>query len=617
MNQITHDLKEVYMRTLHRNERGSLGIALAIMILSMLSGVTLAALALKDANGTRTDLDNLQASHFLRSESERGFSYTSLLGGTATATAYPQRSVVVTTSHSKTTYILKSKAIPLANNANEYVVTQGYSVNSLVRVKRGTPKLNYQQKDLEQIAKYGERIIRQSTFAGYQYFTDSEKSENGDIVKFAGGDVLYGKVHSNDDIYIQNLNNSLPIFWGKVTTPKLIKPYLGTTINWEDEFKAGYAMGEGVGELEFDATASLLRAGPNYTSGISDNDIVYVVMNGGQGTLQVGKKMRQDAAKMDLWDGLPPTPPGPEGYPYYWLAVNDTVWMAPVPIFLRGSYFFPRGELWVRGKLAGRFTIASADTLYLAGDITYDNTPAGNVPDQIGHMNQSDYFGCVSEQKIIIKYGFRDPIDSVRVKPNCSGSGVSWDTSPNGIYLYGAFCALGPATSTHTSGVFTFEYMHPHPSTTGRVVNGVYEKWIDLHLRQFPPVSSTPWPGALDYPWYNPLWPEAAPYTERGTISIWGSIAQRSRGFVHRSLNDPMNHSNNVWDLDNFLYGATSLGTNAPGATGSGCGYTKNYHFDERFSLNPPPRYPETHIKGGLTPLESNSFIFSKPPQTF
>jgi len=605
------------MKIVHKNERGSLGIAMAVMLLTTLSGVTLAALALRDATATRTDLDFLQASHLLRSESDRGFCYTSILGGVDGNTIYPTKSVEITTSHSKSTYILKSKVAKEVTDANEYVVTKGYIVKSLVQVKRGKKATYYQPRDLEQVAKYGERTIRQSSFAGYQYFTDSEKSENGDIVKFMGGDELWGKVHSNDDIYIQNLNG-WPLFHDKVTTPKEIKPWQGSSIPWDQVFLGGYAMGEGVGALEFNPTATSLRAGPQYT-GTNDNDIAYLVMNGHGGTLRIGNKMHLGATKMDLWDGLPPSPPGPTGYPYYWLAVNDTVWSAPISLAFSSSLFFPRGELWVRGDLSGAFTVGAADTIYLAGDICYANTQPGLVPDAEGHSNSTDYFGCVSEQKIIIKYGFKDPEDSTRVKPNCSGTGVSWDRSPDGIYLYGAFCALGPGDDTHTAGVFTFEYMHPHPSTTGAVVNGVYEKWIDLHLRQFPPISSNPWPATLDYPWYNPLWPEnrANAYTERGAIYIWGSIAQRNRGFVHRSLNDSANHVNGVWDLDNFLYGGASTGTNAAGATGSGVGYVKKYRFDNRFSSTPPPRFPEVHVKGGMTPLESNTFVCSRPPSNF
>jgi hypothetical protein len=55
---------------------------------------------------------------------------------------------------------------------------------------------------------------------------------------------------------------------------------------------------------------------------------------------------------------------------------------------------------------------------------------------------------------------------------------------------------------------------------------------------------------------------------ERGSIRLWGSVAQKRRGYVHRS-----NHS--------------------------GTGYGKEYHFDERFLRNQPPCYPDaTDLQG-------------------
>jgi len=49
---------------------------------------------------------------------------------------------------------------------------------------------------------------------------------------------------------------------------------------------------------------------------------------------------------------------------------------------------------------------------------------------------------------------------------------------------------------------------------------------------------------------------------ERGSIRLWGSVVQARRGYVHRS-----NHN--------------------------GSGYGKDYHYDERFSITPPPCYPD------------------------
>jgi hypothetical protein len=49
---------------------------------------------------------------------------------------------------------------------------------------------------------------------------------------------------------------------------------------------------------------------------------------------------------------------------------------------------------------------------------------------------------------------------------------------------------------------------------------------------------------------------------ERGSIRLWGSVVQKRRGYVHRS-----NHG--------------------------GTGYGKDYHYDDRFNITPPPCYPD------------------------
>ena len=49
---------------------------------------------------------------------------------------------------------------------------------------------------------------------------------------------------------------------------------------------------------------------------------------------------------------------------------------------------------------------------------------------------------------------------------------------------------------------------------------------------------------------------------DRGVIKLWGSVVQARRGYVHRS-----NHTST--------------------------GYGKDYHYDERFSITPPPCYPD------------------------
>jgi hypothetical protein len=55
---------------------------------------------------------------------------------------------------------------------------------------------------------------------------------------------------------------------------------------------------------------------------------------------------------------------------------------------------------------------------------------------------------------------------------------------------------------------------------------------------------------------------------DRGVIRLWGSVAQKRRGYVHRS-----NHTST--------------------------GYGKDYHYDDRFDITPPPCYPDATDDAG------------------
>ena len=166
--------------------------------------------------------------------------------------------------------------------------------------------------------------------------------------------------------------------------------------------------------------------------------------------------------------------------------------------------------------------------------------------------------------------------------------------------------------------------------------NVVFYDWIDLHRRHYPPTGTTPWPtpalgqDRLDLPWYNPLWPERSPYLERGTINVWGAIAQRRRGFVHRSGNDGEYPSNSGdWDIENDICGHPTapqlivdpvfgnqinmISQHYPGASGSGTGYRKNYNYDNRFLTRAPLLYPNVNLKGGKKPLAQGNWNIRKP----
>lgn len=97
---------------------------------------------------------------------------------------------------------------------------------------------------------FGNRVVRrlevrQESFAKYSYFTDFEG-----VIVFGANDVIYGPVHSNDDIIIQNANPGAT-FWGPLKTA-------GTITNRNrGNYMAGYQ--ENAPEIPFPETAELTR----------------------------------------------------------------------------------------------------------------------------------------------------------------------------------------------------------------------------------------------------------------------------------------------------------------------------------------------------------------------
>jgi hypothetical protein len=130
-----------------------------------------------------------------------------------------------------------------------------------------------------------------------------------------------------------------------------------------------------------------------------------------------------------------------------------------------------------------------------------------------------------------------------------------------------------------------------------------------------------------DHPLNNPVWPEwdrgpgntipenaAAAIQnslvyQRGTLSVYGSIAQRRRGFMNRSGTGGEGNPDvrPFWDINNFVFGGPHAST----------GYTKDYHFDRRFLHIQPPDYPEVYhgsAAGRLSAYEETSWNFKVPP---
>ena len=470
------------------------------------------------------------------------------------------------------------------------------------------------------------------------------------LLKFWGPDFFEGSSHSNDDIWIQQAgggsNNGWPTFNGIVTTSKRIinssTPYPPFP---ENVFPNGYL--ENIQKIIYHPSADEIAT--NGTQIGVDAEIVYMKINGSNIDCMYGDIVEIGTEEFPVYSWFPHNAAqanavvnnGGNWYEdavHIWtneITIYDTIWTVgqSLPVADQ-TYWIPNAELWIEGEVNGMLTIGCAENVSIVGDITYTNTIPGEAPDDPSNLNISDYFGLASEKRIIIKYKHKDPFNNMEIR----------DDNCDNVMLYGAFAAIGVADTLiygnlacHYDGLFTPEYQHPHGSTPDFIALSPYTlqetlyTYVDLHKYVFPQselppeldgfnlhggqpvvnqtcgfpyespayINSYPnndpgnyvYPYGTDYPWYNPVWPESSEdiVFERGIITLFGSIAQTRRGFIHRSGSDPYNHpGDNEWGMDEFHYDGDHGST----------GYDKDYNFDSRFMDVTLPYFPKTNPNG-------------------
>jgi len=620
------------------NQRGNISIALLMAVIGVMSGMTMTTMAMRDVVTFHWDFEDVQGLHFLRSEASRGQAILEKAGEVNGEMYTPQRAIPVYGSNMKKTFLLQSKIAHKTyvstgvtdedGNSGEIGTSQGYVIQSLINARRGVSEAAFAPGNASMIRKYGEFMLRKQRYSEFMYFTETDESTNETPVYFYGPDVVYGRVHSNSDIWIKQAgggtNGGWPTFYDLVSTAGRIQVSGGGTPPWEEVFIGGYI--EGYRKFAYPTQMNTIRR--NGTKiGDGDPDKIYMVtVNGSSFEMIIGTIGEPEINHALVYN---PYPANPLGTPLFrnTFTMRDTVWIQAPGGSAAQRTMFVDGKLWIRGNFSGNQTWGTSDTLFLIDDITYMGTQVGLAPDTMP-MNRTDILGLVSEKSILIKYGHRDPLDSLRYYPNCGPDGTSGTNT--GINIYAALCALGDgAGDPHKDGVFSFEYQHPHPSTPAVNAGGTLWTLIDIHRRKFPQNTTNPWPPQLDYPWYNPLWPERLPYLERGHINLWGSVAQRRRGFVHRNVLDTEYQTNGVWNIPiDACGGSSAVNTtdpvfgfqmatrNFPGATGGGTGYKKNYHYDTRFYYRAPRDFPEVNLQGGDAPMRTEAWILKRPPRT-
>lgn len=620
------------MLKMFRQPSGNIAIAMLLMVIAVMSGFTLTSMAMNDVVAFHYDFEGFQGTLFLRSEAYRGQKIAQKLGTVLIPVRTSERNIEVSNSALRRTFKIQSL---LSQGGLQFIqdeVVMGdqkqmTQVKSLIKTKSGVGQTAMMNTKFSMIRKYGVYTLESETFAKFMYFTDTDSSPNATNVYFHGPDLVHGRVHSNTDIWIKKttggVNNGWPIFYGWVSTSGEIVSFSGA-YSESEVFPGG--LSEGYSYTIFPEEASRIRnngtpVGPVY---VDPDHIMMVNVDGAGYTSYLGEVMDPYREFADVY--IPYPPPNDATYQYRnQYMIRDTTWSFNASASAVNRSMWVANKLWISGDFQSYQTWGCGDTMFLIDDITLRGTMPGTSP----LSNRSDVVGLVSEKSIVVKYGYRDPIDSLRYH-GTSGA----DAGFGGIWIYAAMCALADGHgNSHKDGVFTFEYQHPHPSVPAvRIGTTVYDK-IDLHRRHFPHNAAYLWGTVapqIDYPWYNPLWPERVPYLERGYISVYGSISQRRRGFVHRSYLDTEYPNNGFWDQPIDFCGPSSspaavqhndpvLGipltnVNYPGASGSGTGYKKNYYYDDRFYRTSPIDFPEVNRKDE-TPFQAINWVIKKAPE--
>lgn len=696
------------MKRLLNNEKGIAGgilVSIAAVIIAVTASAAFMNLVQMDTNEVHYLQDQLQQELLLRSEIKR---INILLENNSLM--LPTRVVEMQNKNRIATYRvrLKESRVTISNNLG-LPMEEASAVQALVTQTRGRAMSSNAERS--PVARFMTKLSNRKNLSQYAYFSDNEASDLYDSgpearVKFYGKDELTGPVHSNSDIWIQSNGGGTanpdahgwPLFRGLVTTAcKLMwhdsnQLLIGSGFPDDDVFQGPDPRRiEDVATIPYIGTAELIRNNgtPIGTSLAQSKYLIYKCNISGSNvkisTVDFSQTYTDTFVVYKSYpDALHPLNPNDVNNKTNWvldslytntITFRDTVWGPESSYTVSNSSLFIRGNAWVEGTVNGKITIGAEGDIYTTGDILYQNTVRGQLPVTESAINTTDYFGCVSEGKIILKYKYRKK------------EGSKWDTyahnsqGPDGhVYLYGSYAALGIEPNIPfgflLAGTLTYEYQHPHGAVmpyrgysqfTGKDTLYTY---IDFHRHRFPPADPAQtnrplwnrWPNQTpqgqsngfpndnkptydytqnsgpilyntsDYPWYNPVWPEKdsgpSPTNvetditwERGTLHVYGSIAQRRRGFIHRSGTGASNNNPDTGIWDPSIYGPNgNLKRPIYGPPHRSTGYEKDYRYDERLTFVHPPHFPEVY-KGGLAGMQSAfddaAWNFSIPPRNF
>ena len=760
------------MTNVLKNEKGlAVNIALAMVLVAVVMSamVSLINLNIDDRNTFIWAKDKLQQELLIRSETIR----VNLM---LSNSIFSDRTVEIVGPHSVTTHAINYRRPASILTTEPTFLGDTAQINNIAAMvvtkhsRRNIPTQIYnpewgQYKGKSPTLTYFDKFSRRQSLAQFQWFSDKEISNltndpnhEAAWVRFNGDDTLWGPVHSNDHIVIQNVNG-WPIFHSPVTTSGFIWVMSGTNRRRATDAEKAPAFGifragvkEEVPPILYTPNADLIRRNGRQVFENNPPDIAYAVIEGTQVSFDAARitilppePIVVYSSYPDLANAFVPNPPfNPTTNPMAISTINmtatnqpnfvgrlvgdslwtnyvsfpQTVWTPSPNQNFNNSSMMVHTNLWVRGEVSGKFTIASSKDSYITGNITYAQTNqrpgAEGRPDDPNSPNRMDYFGLVSEKSIYLKYLYRGPDGSVK-----DGMTATNGTATN-FYMYGAYSAQGdsdPSLGTYAwkgDGEFSYEYQHPKGSPipyhgfryrrdpdnqnqaipvdfypvydddgvlVGRIPYTVDIQNIDMHRLKYPPDppvqnASPPfswrrWPGytgdgvgpagaqaqgfpnvtttyqqafyrAYDYPFHNPIYPQPVttitveiPDGEplryegirwmRGTLNVYGAIAQRRRGYMRRSgtmrVDNP--DTQNWWDpgeYDHFGPPFWSGGQYVFGGSHPATGYNRNFFFDNRFYFITPPDYPEVYTGAGanrMSSFDETTWNIKPPPRNW
>ena len=167
------------MRNILNNQSGNLAIAMLLAVVGLMSGVSMAALALKDTKSFHWEFESIQSLHILRGEAYRGQAVLEQISDQGGTMQTELRSIPVSGSHIKRTFTSQSRIYKVKTEQTDNIEIPGtdgstgslgegrehYQIRSLVETKQGVGQVAYYGSNKTQIRKYSELTIIQTSFS--------------------------------------------------------------------------------------------------------------------------------------------------------------------------------------------------------------------------------------------------------------------------------------------------------------------------------------------------------------------------------------------------------------------------------------------------------------------